>query len=85
MNGPIPETVRDLVVRDTADVSAHCNRVPVIHGHTACVSVAVTVGRLRACNVFDMRFVGLHHNTVRGAAGGAILSAELLKERGFIK
>ena len=122
-------------------ISAHCNRVPVIHGHTACVSVefgdrkpaldeirniwrnfrslpqelalpfapehpiiycdepdrpqpqkdrdldkvmAVTVGRLRSCNVFDVRFVGLHHNTVRGAAGGAILTAELLKARGFI-
>jgi aspartate-semialdehyde dehydrogenase len=122
-------------------ISAHCNRVPVIHGHTACVSVefgdrkpaleeiqiiwrnfrsvpqelalpfaperpiiycnepdrpqpqkdrdfdkgmAVAVGRLRPCNVLDIRFVGLHHNTVRGAAGGAILTAELLKARGFI-
>ena len=122
-------------------ISAHCNRVPVIHGHTACVSVefgdrkpapdeikkiwqnfrsvpqelalpfaperpiiycnepdrpqpqkdrdldkgmAVAVGRLRPCNVFDIKFVGLHHNTVRGAAGGAILTAELLKAKGFI-
>jgi aspartate-semialdehyde dehydrogenase len=46
---------------------------------------AITVGRLRKCNVFDYRFVGLHHNTVRGAAGGAILTAELLKAKGFIK
>jgi aspartate-semialdehyde dehydrogenase len=122
-------------------ISAHCNRVPVLHGHTACVSVefgdrkpaleeirtiwqnfrsvpqklalpfaperpiiycsepdrpqprkdrdldkgmAIAVGRLRPCNVFDIRFVGLHHNTVRGAAGGAILTAELLKAKGFI-
>ena len=130
------------IVNDVSiDISAHCNRVPVIHGHTACVSLefsgekpgleeiaaiwrdfsgvpqeldlpfapkrpiilreekdrpqpridrdldkamAVTVGRLRPCNVFDIRFVALHHNTVRGAAGGAILTAELLKARGYI-
>lgn len=122
-------------------ISAHCNRVAVVDGHTACVSLqfdgaapaldevvriwrqfraapqeldlpmapqrpiicrdeadrpqprkdrdadkgmAVTVGRLRPCNVFDIRFVGLHHNTVRGAAGGAILTAELMKARGVI-
>jgi len=121
-------------------ISAHCNRVPVLDGHMACVSVkfnggkpseeevvriwksfaaepqrlelpsappkaviyreeldrpqprmdrdagrgmAVTVGRLRKCEVFDYRFVGLSHNTIRGAAGGAILTAELLKARGF--
>ena len=122
-------------------LSAHCNRVPVIDGHLACVSLAfeskkpslseikevwqsyrsvpqelelpfapkspilireeknrpqprkdrdadkgmaVTVGRLRGCNVFDCRFVGLSHNTVRGAAGGGILNAELLKAKGYI-
>ncbi len=122
-------------------ISAHCNRVPVTHGHTACVSLefenskpgldeilklwrqfralpqdlrlpsaprrpilykdqadrpqpqrdrdneqamAVTVGRLRRCGVFDIRFVGLHHNAVRGAAGGAILTAELLKAQGYL-
>jgi aspartate-semialdehyde dehydrogenase len=47
--------------------------------------MAVTVGRLRPCNVFDIRFVGLHHNTIRGAAGGAILTAELLVAKGLIK
>jgi len=123
-------------------ISAHCNRVPVTDGHTACVSIqfadrkpemdevisiwrnftslpqelklpsapippilyreeidrpqpqkdrdagngmAVTVGRLRKCNVFDYRFVGLHHNTVRGAAGGSILTAELLVSKGLVK
>ncbi|MHA1822180.1 MAG: aspartate-semialdehyde dehydrogenase [Promethearchaeota archaeon] len=47
--------------------------------------MAVTVGRLRKDNVFDIKFVGLSHNTVRGAAGGGILNAELLKLKGFIK
>lgn len=46
--------------------------------------MAITVGRLRRCNVFDYRFIGLHHNTVRGAAGGAILTAELLKAKGWV-
>jgi aspartate-semialdehyde dehydrogenase len=121
-------------------IAAHCNRVPVIDGHMACVSMkfkgkkpsvgevkaiwkafagepqmlnlptapkeaiiyreepdrpqprmdrdawgamAVSVGRLRDCPVFDLRFVGLSHNTVRGAAGGAILTAELLKAKGY--
>ena len=123
-------------------ISAQCNRVPVIDGHTACVNISfenkkpsseeiisiwrnfsalpqelalpsapnpaleyrdeanrpqprkdrdtgrgmtVTLGRLRPCPVFDFRFVGLHHNTVRGAAGGCILSAELLKVKGIIR
>jgi len=123
-------------------ISAHCTRVPVLDGHTVCVSVefegkkpteaeikdcwnnyrsiplelglpsapqktiiykeemdrpqprkdrdngkgmAITVGRLRPCNVFDYRFVGLSHNTVRGAAGGAILMAELVVAKGFVK
>lgn len=121
-------------------ISAHCNRIAVLDGHTACVSakfdkkpekgeileiwkgfksvpqelnlpmapeqpiiyrdederpqprldrdvdkgMAVTCGRLRECNVFDWRFVGLSHNTVRGAAGGGILNAELLKARGYL-
>ncbi|HUV08423.1 MAG TPA: aspartate-semialdehyde dehydrogenase [Spirochaetia bacterium] len=131
-----------VIVNDTSiRISAHCNRVAVTDGHTACVSLefdgrkpeldeilgiwrgfrgvpqeldlpfaparpiiyrdepdrpqpqkdrdedkamAVTVGRLRRCNVFDIRFIGLHHNTVRGAAGGAILTAELLKARGYL-
>jgi aspartate-semialdehyde dehydrogenase len=127
---------------ETIKISAHCNRVPVTDGHTACVSLqfvgnkpkmdeiidiwqnftalpqelklpsapippivyrteldrpqpqkdrnagkgmTITVGRLRRCNVFDYRFVGLHHNTIRGAAGGAILIAELLKAQEFVR
>jgi aspartate-semialdehyde dehydrogenase len=121
-------------------ISAHCNRVPAIDGHMACVSLkfekrpgreemiriwqnfralpqelklpfapekpiiyreepdrpqtrldrdadkgmAVTVGRLRECHVFDYRFVGLSHNTIRGAAGGGILNAELLVKKGYL-
>lgn len=131
-----------IVPTDSLKISAHCNRVPVIDGHTACISLefdqkkpaiaeiiqiwnrfkalpqelnlpfapkqpiiylsendrpqprkdrdnekamAVTVGRLRPCNVFDIRFVGLSHNTVRGAAGGGILNAELLVKKGYIE
>ncbi|MFX1257568.1 MAG: aspartate-semialdehyde dehydrogenase [Promethearchaeota archaeon] len=46
--------------------------------------MAVTLGRLRKDNVFDYKFVALSHNTVRGAAGGSILTAELLKSEGFL-
>lgn len=45
--------------------------------------MATTVGRLRPCNVLDVKFVALSHNTVRGAAGGAILNAELLIAQGY--
>lgn len=121
-------------------IAAHCNRVPVLDGHLACVSVkfrtkptkeeilhlwnnfsglpqklklpsapeqpilyttesdrpqprldrnagkgmSVSVGRLRECPVFDYRFVALSHNTIRGAAGGGILNAELLLKQGFL-
>lgn len=46
--------------------------------------MAITVGRLREDNIFDFKFIALSHNTVRGAAGGSILSAELLVSKGFI-
>ena len=44
----------------------------------------ISLGRLREDTVFDYKFVGLSHNTVRGAAGGAVLIAELLKAKGYI-
>ena len=44
----------------------------------------VSIGRLREDAYFDWKFVGLSHNTVRGAAGGALLMAELLKAKGYI-
>ncbi len=46
--------------------------------------MAVTIGRLRPDSLFDWRFVALSHNTVRGAAGGAVLTAELLTKDGWI-
>jgi aspartate-semialdehyde dehydrogenase len=120
-----------------APLSAHCNRVAVVDGHTECVSIklktpatyeemlaawadftplhgiheghplpsapaqpveyedgidrpqprldlmrgngmATTIGRLRPCSLFDWKFVLLSHNTIRGAAGAAILNAEIL-------
>jgi aspartate-semialdehyde dehydrogenase len=123
-----------------ATVSAHCNRVPVVDGHTVTVSVAFShkpthadllhafqsfrglpqdrelpsapkipvqymtendrpqprkdaerdrgmaafVGRLRPCPVFDWKFVALGHNTVRGAAGAAVLNAELMQSEGLL-
>ncbi len=121
-------------------VSAQCNRVPVLDGHTACISVglqraaqaaqlqeawerfsslpqelalptapekpvhylhdekapqprlhrelergmAVAIGRLRPCSLLDFKFVALSHNTIRGAAGGALLAAELAVAKGLL-
>jgi aspartate-semialdehyde dehydrogenase len=123
-----------------AKVSAHCNRVPVVDGHTITVSVefsskpteadiieaistfrsvpqerklpsappqpviymhekdrpqprrdverekgmAVFVGRLRPCPVFDYKFIAMGHNTIRGAAGAAVLNAELMYSEGLL-
>lgn len=46
--------------------------------------MGVTFGRLREDSLFDYKFIGLSHNTVRGAAGGAVLLAELLTAKGYI-
>ncbi len=123
-----------------ARVSAHCNRVPVVDGHTETVSIelaskpsreeildalasftslpqerklpsapphpviymeqpdrpqprrdverengmATFVGRLRACPALDWKFVAMGHNTVRGAAGAAVLNAELMYSEGLL-
>ena len=123
-----------------AAVSAHCNRVGVVDGHTVALSVsldqspsieelkeafasfrgvpqqrdlptapkqpvhvmaadnrpqprkdalieggmAVCVGRVRECPVLDYKFVVLAHNTIRGAAGAAVLNAELLRSEGLL-
>ena len=45
--------------------------------------MSVCAGRLREDSVFDYKFVGLSHNTLRGAAGGAVLLAELLAAKGY--
>ena len=47
--------------------------------------MSITVGRLRPDSVLDYRFVALSHNTIRGAAGAAILNAELLAATGRMK
>jgi len=123
-----------------AAVSAHCNRVPVVDGHTETVSIAfsskpseqdlrraisafsglpqqrklpsapaepviyleesnrpqprkdadrgrgmtASIGRLRPCPVLDWKFVVLSHNTIRGAAGAAVLNAELMHSEGML-
>ena len=46
--------------------------------------MTTTVGRLRPCGVLDWKFTVLSHNTIRGAAGAAVLNAELLKMQGFL-
>lgn len=122
-------------------ISAHCNRVPVIDGHTECVSIkfktiprpeeiiqawndykseitdwglpsqpqklihyfheanypqprlhrmldkgmAVSIGGLRPCPLMDYKFRLLSHNTIRGAAGGAVLCAEALVKAGHLR
>lgn len=129
------------IVPANFNISAHCNRVPVIDGHTVCVSVKLkkkttveeikklwaefsgepqklklpsapaqvidyreendrpqpridlmngngmttTVGRLRPDPLFDFKYVVLSHNTIRGAAGAAILNAELVYKKGYLR
>ncbi|MBR5047168.1 MAG: aspartate-semialdehyde dehydrogenase, partial [Eubacterium sp.] len=46
--------------------------------------MGISIGRLREDTVYDYKFIGLAHNTVRGAAGGAVLCAELLTAKGYI-
>ncbi len=46
--------------------------------------MAASVGRLRECPLFDFKFIVLSHNTIRGAAGGTILIAELMKAKGYL-
>jgi aspartate-semialdehyde dehydrogenase len=55
-------------------------RFDVDRGH----GMTVSVGRLRACGVLDYKFTVLSHNTIRGAAGAALLNAELLKAKGVL-
>jgi len=47
--------------------------------------MSITVGRIMPDNVLDYRFVALGHNTIRGAAGAAILNAELLAAKGYLE
>jgi aspartate-semialdehyde dehydrogenase len=135
------ELAGDHVEPLAAGVSAHCNRVPVVDGHTEAVSVDLAakpditavieainnfrglpqernlpsapaqpvvymverdrpqprrdasrdngmttfVGRLRACPVLGYKFIALGHNTIRGAAGAAVLNAELMHSEGWLE
>lgn len=47
--------------------------------------MGISVGRLREDTIYDYKFVGLSHNTLRGAAGGAVLCAELLTAQKYIQ
>lgn len=67
-----------IVVRDEVD------RPQTFLDRDAGRGMAVTVGRLRRCEVFHVKFVVLSHNTIRGAAGGAILNAEIAIAEGMI-
>jgi aspartate-semialdehyde dehydrogenase len=46
--------------------------------------MTICCGRIKSDKLFDVTLVGLSHNTLRGAAGGAVLTAELLLERGYL-
>jgi aspartate-semialdehyde dehydrogenase len=46
--------------------------------------MTISIGRLRPCPILDLRLVSVVHNTLRGAASGSILNAELLKARGYL-
>jgi aspartate-semialdehyde dehydrogenase len=72
----LPE--RPLQVRDEND------RPQPRHDRMTGRGMTVTVGRVRECPVLDLRFVALVHNTLRGAAGVAVLNAELLRSKGML-
>jgi aspartate-semialdehyde dehydrogenase len=140
--GGVTSDITGFTVDDSMKVSASCNRVAVIDGHTESVFVefknkpapsikeikqvlqsykseanilgvysapeqsiylsenadrpqprldltlgngnAVVVGRVRECNVFDVKFTLLCHNTILGAAGSSIMNAEIALKRGLI-
>jgi aspartate-semialdehyde dehydrogenase len=56
-------------------------RLDIERGH----GMTVSCGRLRPCSILDWKFTLLSHNTIRGAAGAALLNAELLKARGYLE
>jgi len=70
-----PDPVRYLTTQDRPQP-----RLDVESGN----GMITTVGRLRACGVLDWKFTVLSHNTIRGAAGAAVLNAELLKAQGYL-
>jgi len=69
---------RPVVVREEADRPQPRFDLNAEHG------MAAVVGRLRPCPVLDYKYVVLSHNTIRGAAGAALLNAELMKAEGYL-
>ncbi|PKO11829.1 MAG: aspartate-semialdehyde dehydrogenase [Chloroflexi bacterium HGW-Chloroflexi-10] len=69
---------RPIIVRREAD------RPQPRRDRDAGAGMSVSVGRIRPCNLFDLRMVSVVHNTIRGAAGGSILNAELLYAKGLL-
>jgi aspartate-semialdehyde dehydrogenase len=75
----LPSAPKPLLTYFTED-----NRPQTKLDRDAGAGMGITIGRLRDDRLLDYRFVCLSHNTVRGAAGGAVLTAELLKAQGYI-
>lgn len=75
----LPSAPRPLIV-----VRAEENRPQPRRDRGAGAGMAITVGRIQTCPVNDIKLVALAHNTIRGAAGGAILNAELLRAQGLL-
>ncbi|MCS6940785.1 MAG: aspartate-semialdehyde dehydrogenase [Roseiflexaceae bacterium] len=81
-----PEIVRHLPTSPERALIVHRNgdRPQPRRDRDAGRGMSASVGRVRACPVLDLRMVALSHNTIRGAAGGAILNAELLVASGIV-
>ncbi|NLG27656.1 MAG: aspartate-semialdehyde dehydrogenase [Chloroflexi bacterium] len=71
-------------VQQTIVVRAEPDRPQPVLDRNEGAGMAVTVGRVRPCQVFDWKFTVLSHNTVRGAAGGSVLNAEIMAAQGLI-
>jgi aspartate-semialdehyde dehydrogenase len=81
-----PELVRGLPTAPEHPVIVHRSpdRPQTRRDRDAGNGMSVSVGRVRPCSLLDLRLVALSHNTIRGAAGGAILNAELLVAAGIV-
>ena len=77
-NKKILDEVKKVTHNDLCDILPKLDRE--LYG-----GMGVCAGRLREDKIFDWKFVGLSHNTLRGAAGGAVLLAELLCAKGYVK
>ena len=76
---PLPSAPEELIV-----VCDEKDRPQPRKDRNANAGMSVTVGRIRPCPILDTRMVSVSHNTLRGAASGSILNAELLVAKGFI-